>query len=161
MSAADPDPTPSILAFLASIGIPTRAERLSQTTLLKGMAIIGGVIVYDPECEFAAGDLLHEAGHIAVASPEERLADPFESNGGDEMAAIAWSWAAAQHIGVPPDILFHANGYKGDGAWLIETFSDGNFIGLPLLQLYGMTIEPKQAIPGGPEAYPHMLRWVR
>jgi hypothetical protein len=125
------------------------------------MTIVGGVLVYDPECDFASGDLLHEAGHIAVASPEQRLIDPFESNGGDEMAAIAWSWAAAQHIGVAPDVLFHANGYKGDGAWLIETFSDGHFIGLPLLQLYGMTIEPKHAKPGGAKAYPHMLRWVR
>jgi hypothetical protein len=32
---------------------------------------------------------------------------------------------------------------------------------VPLLQLYGLTVEPRFAAERGVEPYPHMLRWMR
>jgi hypothetical protein len=34
-------------------------------------------------------------------------------------------------------------------------------VGVPLLQAYGMTIEPRRAASLGVAAYPYMLRWLR
>ena len=36
------------------------------------------------------------------------------SDGGEEMAVIAWSVAGARACGISLDVLFHADGYKGD-----------------------------------------------
>ena len=38
---------------------------------------------------------------------------------------------------------------------------NGGTIGVPLLQLYDMTVEEKFAAARGVEPYPHMLRWLR
>ncbi len=107
------------------------------------------------------GDLLHEAGHIAVAPPEQRAAPALSPEPGDELATLAWSYAALRHLALDPGVVFHADGYKGGGPWLAETFGAGSYIGLPLLQLYGMTVEEKFAAARGVEPFPHMLRWVR
>ncbi len=52
-------------------------------------------------------------------------------------------------------------GYKGGAASLIENFTAGHYFGVPLLQLYGMALDPKRAAATGVEPYPHMLRWLR
>ena len=56
---------------------------------------------------------------------------------------------------------FHENGYKGDGAWLAETFDRGNYVGLPLLQWMGLTWDEQRAAEHDAEPYPHMVRWLR
>jgi hypothetical protein len=61
------------------------------------------------------------------------------------MAAIAWSYAAARRLGVAPDIVFHPQGYKGGAAALVENFTAGRYIGVPLLQWWGMALEPRLA----------------
>ena len=118
-------------------------------------------IVVDEERLAYPGDILHEAGHIAVADPAERAQPSLSPTPGDEMATLAWSYAALRHLDLAPDIVFHPDGYKGDAAWLIETYSAGSYIGLPLLQCYGLTVEPKFAAERGVEPFPHMLRWLR
>src|SRR6185295_11016435 len=94
------------------------------------------------------GDLLHEAGHIAVTAKEKRNMldgnlENNESGGALEMMAIAWSYAACIHLNLDPHIVFHENGYKGDGESIVENFQQGRFFGTPMLQWCGMTIEPK------------------
>jgi hypothetical protein len=32
---------------------------------------------------------------------------------------------------------------------------------VPMLQFYGMAIDPRRAAAVGAEPYPHMLRWLR
>ena len=44
---------------------------------------------------------------------------------------------------------------------LIDNFTSGRYIGLPLLQWFGMTLEPRQAAEHGVAPFPHMLRWMR
>ena len=44
---------------------------------------------------------------------------------------------------------------------LIENFGEGRYLGVPLLQRYGMAVEPRLALERGVEPYPHMIRWIR
>jgi hypothetical protein len=127
---------------------------------LPGLGIRSGAIVIDlPGWEFP-GDLLHEAGHLAVITGEERGAERLTPTPADEMAAIAWSYAAAVHLGIAARTLFH-DAYKAGGECLADNFTNGRYIGTPVLAYYGMTIEPRRATPEGPPPYPHMLRWLR
>jgi len=150
-----------LVRFIRDIGIEVRDAALDDSCFLPGLDIRGNAIVVDQPRWLHPGDILHEAGHLAVAAPEQRLAARLFSNGGDEMAAIAWSYAAAVHLGLETAVVFHAAGYRGGAEALIRNFEAGHYVGVPLLHWYGMTIEPRQAKPGGAPPYPHMLRWLR
>ncbi len=150
-----------LIRFIREIGIEVREAALDESCLLPGLDIRGGAVVVDHPRWLHPGDILHEAGHLTVAAPEARSAERLSPSGGDEMAAIAWSYAAAVHLGLETAIVFHAAGYRGGAKALIENFEAGHYIGVPLLHWYGMTIEPRRATPGGAPPYPHMLRWLR
>jgi len=98
-------------------------------------------------------------GHIAVMAPVFRP-QPVTADAGEEMAAIAWSYAAACTLEIEPAIVFHT-GFKGGGPNLVENFTAGRYIGVPMLHWHGMSIEPRQAIAAGLDPYPLMLRWLR
>lgn len=156
------DAAAAIVAFLTRIGIPVRAGTLEGETFLPGLAVRRGELVYDPARLRWPGDLLHEAGHIAVTDPELRPAlDAPSDDPGEEMAAIAWSWAAAVEIGLSPEILFHEGGYRGDGKALIENFSNGRDVGVPWLAAWNMTTEIHRARKFGGKPFPQMERWLR
>lgn len=93
------------------------------------------------------GDILHEAGHIAVVPPAERHllnADTIatrEQREAEEMMAIAWSYAACVHLDIDAGFVFHDNGYKGGGSSIAESFKQGHYFGVPMLQWVGMTLE--------------------
>ena len=151
----------AIIDFVRTIGIEIRTRDLSQGSFLPGLDIGVGVVLLDAACWAHPGDLLHEAGHLAVTSPDERHGVKLSPTSADEMTAIAWSYAAAVHLGIPVEVLFHPDGYKGGSQSLIDAFSGGGYIGMPILVYYGMTIDPRRAAPDGPKPYPHMLRWLR
>lgn len=152
-----------IASFLLSIGLPVRAASLTLPTFLPGILIDQGALVIDEAQLQHPGDLLHEAGHLAVAAPSRRqqFYNNVGSDAGEELAAIAWSYAAALAAGVDPALVFHADGYQGGGAALLENFHQGRYIGVPLLQWIGLTAEPRQATALGIAPYPHMRKWVR
>ena len=152
MPPTDPIVT-RIVAFLTEIGIPVLITALPADTLLPAMTVRHGTLLVDPTRLTRPGDMLHEAGHIAVSDPAIRtmLAD-VGGDPGEEIAAICWSYAAARALGLDPAIVFHDDGYRGDGAWLETTFAGGTYIGLPLLIWYGLTTA---------ETYPEMQRWLR
>ncbi|MDQ0466076.1 hypothetical protein QO010_003869 [Caulobacter ginsengisoli] len=153
--------TERICTFIREVGFEVRAEALTGPTGLPGMTIRHGVILYDPATDYAPGDLLHEAGHLAVCRPELRDTPEMEASGADELSATAWSFAAARHLGLPTEVVFHPTSFKGEGPNMAECFDAGLYYGTPLLQLYGMTLEAKRATADGPPPFPHMLRWVR
>ena len=159
--AFDSDETRRILAFLARIGIAVALEPVGEDSFLPAMRLRAGALVVDPERLRWPGDLLHEAGHIAVTDPALRpTLDEASNDPGEEMAAIAWSWAAAIEIGLGPAIVFHAEGYGGGGA-LAENFARGQYVGVPMLAWFGMTAEPHRAGEDGREPFPKMARWLR
>lgn len=111
----EPASLPLIVGFLRRIGLVVDERTLAGPTFLPGIRVERGGLVFDPYRLAHPGDLLHEAGHLAVVPPGQRAAmdGAIDADPGEEMAAIAWSWAAAQDLGLAPEALFHADGYKG------------------------------------------------
>lgn len=142
-------------SFVQGKGIPVRMEPIEGDTQLPGITISGGTLVVDAARLEWPGDILHEAGHIAITPPSRRV-----SAGGnltvtpaEEMAALAWSYAAAVNAEIDPAIVFHEGGYKKGGAQLLAQYASGlppGGPGVPMLQWYGMTT-----------AFPRMNLWLR
>jgi hypothetical protein len=153
--------TERLADFIRGIGIVVRTAELPEATFLPGIDIRHGMLLIDEGRLAHPGDLLHEAGHLAVADPAERGAAKLSPSDGDEMAAIAWSWAALKHLGLDPAIVFHSHGYRGASQSYIENFSLGRTFGQPLLQFYGMTFASQKTAENGAAPFPHMLRWLR
>jgi hypothetical protein len=150
-----------ILAFVSEIGLNVEQRSLPSSTFLPGILIERGTIVVDPAALAHPGDILHEAGHLAVSLPSQRqkLTDNLQTGAGEEMAAIGWSYAAALHIGLDPAVVFHPDGYKGGSASLLENFAAGRYLAVPLLQWYGLTRERNDG--SGAPVYPKMSSWLR
>lgn len=148
--------------FLKAIGLPVEERKLPDTVFLPGVSIERGVLVFDAEKLRYPGDLLHEAGHLAVIPKAERvmLTENAGGDGGLEMAAIAWSYAAIVHLKLPVEILFHQNGYKGASDTLCENFANGRYIGVPILEWRGMTNCQPRATSMGEAGYPVMKKWL-
>jgi hypothetical protein len=147
--------------FLGEIGIGTAAASSLAPTLFPGLDIQYGAVLIDETRLEHPGDILHEAGHVAVTQPQLRGAFRLEPSGGQELAAMAWSYAAAAHLGLAPDVVLYPSSYHGLGDELVEAFGEGRFVGTPLLQAFAMTVEPRYAAARGLPPFPHMLRWLR
>ncbi len=106
---------------------------------------------------------MHEAGHMAMLPPALRgeVEGDAGDNGGLEMAAIAWSYAAALHTGLDPAVVFHPAGYRGGSEALLENFAAGRYFGVPMLEWVGLTATGKRAAALGVPPYPSMLKWLR
>jgi|ERR1700722_3929578 len=157
------DPTATlILDWLRQIGLTVRLAPLAADTFLPGVTLEPGGLVIDPERLLYPGDLLHEAGHLATMLPARRAftGSNAGSDMGEEIAAQTWSYAAAVHLGLPPEVVFHPTGYKGAAESLIQIYRDGN-AGVPLLQWMGLTLDRTQAAAVSIVSYPHMIRWLR
>lgn len=158
--------THKIAGFLKQIGIEVVASRISSETFLPGVLVDRGRLLVDEDKLTWPGDLLHEAGHLAVAP--ERLRSqlggevllPDANLDAIESQAIAWSYAASLHLGLDPKIVFHEGGYKGQSEGLLMNFRLGVFLGVNGLQEAGMTVTEKTA-PDGVSPFPHMLKWLR
>ncbi|WP_417357650.1 hypothetical protein [Flavobacterium sp.] len=155
-----------IVSFLESIGIEVAEGPLTATTFLPGLELGPNVIYVDFDKLKHPGDILHEAGHIAVTESSQRqyigtgkMPEDWP-NMGDEIAAIAWSAAVAQHLDIPLSFVFHPAGYKGASDWHIENFSNGNYIGLPLLQWMGIAYNDTE-IQNGHPPFPAFKSWLR
>ncbi len=155
--------TTKILQFLREIGLEARPGPTGPDTVLPGIDIRDGALIWDEARLKHPGDLLHEAGHLALKAPAAR-AQTTHSTGddpGEEMAAIAWSYAAALHLGFSPGVVVHSEGYNGGSAALIEIFAAKRYLGVPLLAYYGLTENPPRRSEINPRAYPVMAKWVR
>ncbi|GAB2969743.1 hypothetical protein GCM10027048_45820 [Hymenobacter coalescens] len=148
------------MAFVRGTGLVVREERLPADTFLPGLCIAGGQLVVDRQRLRYPGDLLHEAGHLAVVPADVRpgigpnIADyrsPAEAQG-EEITAQLWSYAAIRALGLPPAVVFHAEGYHGHSSWLTDSYQRGIYPGLPLLVWMGLTTIGE---------FPRMTRWLR
>lgn len=148
-----------ILAFVREIGLEVHLGPVPSNGFLPGIQVVRNGLRVDVNALTYPGDLLHEAGHLAVMTPEQRNAEfPHSSDPGEEMAALAWSYAAALHIGIAPEIVFHEHGYRGHARALVQGYRDGGQTGVPLLAWFGMTTMARE---GTPSMFPRMLHWVR
>jgi hypothetical protein len=125
--------TGRIAAFLREIGLAVEFREISGPKVLPGITIERGALVIDEAKLLYPDDLLHEAGHLAVIPPDERArtgADVAQT-GGEEMAVIGWSYAAALRLGLPPEVVFHADGYRRGSASLPDNFANGHYLAAP------------------------------
>lgn len=156
-----------IVQFLRGIGLVVEPAPLPGDTFLPAIRIVDGGLRYDPARLQTPGDLLHEAGHIAIAPAETRatLCDALDGQQPgamtDEVEAIAWSWAALVHLGLPGEVLFHPAGYKGQAAGLLMSYSLRVYPGAAGLARIGLCDLSVQAAAKGGQAYPNMQRWLR
>jgi hypothetical protein len=150
-----------LAAFVQSIGIDVRPCAIDRKTQFPGLDIKAGAVLVDERQLIHPGNILHEAGHIAVHDPARRKHAKFLPTPGEELSALAWSYAAIVHLGLTAELVFYPGSYHGWATSLIENFAEGRYLGIPLLQRYGMAVEARYAVERGVEPYPHMLRWVR
>ena len=156
-----------IFDFIASVGIDIIEVSLPADTFLPGIELRNGGIAVDPGKLVWPGDLLHEAGHLAVLPAALRnQAHEDQPNAADvehasELEAMAWAWAAAVELGLPADVLIHAGGYNGKSGDLLQMYAFGVYPGLKGLCETGMTAAPGFTRDCGPVQYPRMLRWLR
>src|SRR5436190_15402423 len=141
----EPAATARIVAFLRDIGLEVQTGAIDGATVLPGITVDRGILIFDPAKLRFPGDLLHEAGHLAVKAPAERRQTSSDMNGdpAEEMMAIAWSYAAAVYHQFPPDVVFHREGYRGGAQSLIENFAAGRYLAVPMLQWLGMACDEK------------------
>jgi hypothetical protein len=151
----------TLVNFVRSIGIEVQACPITWKTQFPGLDIRAGVVLIDEDQLIHPGNILHEAGHIAVHDPVNRRRPKFSPSKGEELSALAWSYAATVHLGLSSELVFYPGSYQGWDTALVENFAAGRYIGVPLLQRYGMAIEPRFAHERKLKPYPHMLRWVR
>jgi hypothetical protein len=167
-TTAEKTPTSTIIGFIESIGLTIKFVTGIQGTFLPGLRIEKGEILVDENQSFYPGDLLHEAGHLAVIPAAER---PGLSNeniatreqyAAEEMMSIAWSYAACCYLELDARVVFHDNGYKNGGSEIAADFSNGRYFGVPMLQWVGLTTDPaSKNIAPGAVLYPKMIRWLR
>lgn len=155
------------MEFLNAIGIEVVPARLEGECFLPGIRVEGGRLYVDEAKLTYPGDLLHEAGHLAVAPGDvrPRLSGEVVIQGADmsalEVQVTAWAYAAVTHLGLDPKLLFHEGGYRGKSQGLLFTYGSGVYPGAHGLQEAGMTAAGNAARELGVAPYPHMLKWVR
>ncbi len=110
------------------------------------------MLTFDPGRLLYPGDLLHEAGHLAVLPANERtlVNGPVGDDGAFEMSAIAWSWAAALRLDCRPQSCFTPMVTRADQTVLWKILRPGRYFGVPMLEFFGMTRKGE---------YPAMRRW--
>ena len=155
------------MAFIERIGLEVVRERIDQETFLPGIRVANGRILVDESKLIYPGDLLHEAGHLALATSKIRstlngeVAFPGVRMEPVEAQVMAWSFAAALHIGLDPSVVFHEGGYHGASESLLLNFKLGAYIGINGLEDAGLTVFGDKAVESGLPPYPHMIKWLR
>lgn len=156
-----------IVAFLRGIGLTVREGAVAQDAFLPGLRIEAGSLVYDAARLRWPGDLLHEAGHLAVMPAalrhllDDRIEVPPEATHAGEIEAMAWSYAAVRALALDPAVLFHEGGYHGRSPSLLLNFSLGVYVGAAGLHATGMALPPAAAAAAGLQPYPAMQFWLR
>lgn len=157
----------TIVAFLRGIGLSVHEGDVPDQAFLPGLRIAAGGIVFDRSKLQWPGDLLHEAGHLAMTPLAHRaalcddLADQEIHEHAGEAEATAWAYAACVSLGLPPAVLFHPGGYHGQSDALILTYGAGVYPGARGLAEAGMALVGESARSQGLPPYPHMQRWLR
>jgi hypothetical protein len=159
--------TAKMVDFIRGIGIDVVETPLDFETFLPGIYIDQGRLLVDERKLLYPGDLLHEAGHIALVPSYLRCyatgnVGKIEEIGHSyEIEAIAWSWAAAVALGIDPEMLFHNKGYKGGAQALLFNFQIGVYFGITIMEEAGLTYSNYKASQLGAEPFPIMQKWLR
>jgi len=153
------------IAFLNDIGVQTSFRSIGDDSFLPGFLIENGMVVIDMDLLQYPGDILHEAGHIAVVpfADRSRLNEKAiikrRDREAEEVMAIAWSYAACIHLMIDPSFVFHEDGYRGGSNSIMDSCSRNEYMGMFMLQSLGMATDNKEAARGA--STPRMIKWLR
>jgi hypothetical protein len=156
-----------IVQFIERVGIRVARAEVSADSFLPGIAIADGALVVDVNRLQWPGDLLHEAGHLAVLPSELRARASDDVQVGAELGdageqeALAWAYAAAVELAIPIEVLIHEGGYRGGSKALLQMYEVGIYPGLRGLCSAGLTQAVGFTENCGEIRYPRMLRWLR
>lgn len=154
------------IEFLHQIGIETTFRKIGNKSFLPGLLINKGMIIIDKDALEHPGDILHEAGHIAVVPSADRrsLSEKGiikrKNREAEEIMAIAWSYAACIHLEIDPFFVFHEQGYRGGRDYITDSCHAKSYIGLSMLEKIGLTTNEKNARRLNIPSYPHMIKWL-
>lgn len=163
--------------FLSRIGIQLSFTCETPASFVPGVWINNEQIYCNCEQLRCVGDLLHEAGHLAVTPQEMRarwLPGGFDFHGiedlspllkdgtenplshrlinGDEQAAITWSYAAAIEIGIDVYDMHLDTDFDGEWEPTVLSLQLKCHAGVNNLQRIKMTTK---------QIFPKMLRWLQ
>ncbi|MBU2767240.1 hypothetical protein HAP94_13925 [Acidithiobacillus ferrivorans] len=134
--------------------------------------------------EVLLGDLLHEAGHLAVMPARFRplmsgnlyrslreisaqLEDAAPDNpdllgfiNADDQAATAWSWAVGIHLGMDPLCIIESAAFGGEGDDIRLLLSVNQHYGIHALQASEFCAVRKISAAGRP-VFPHLAFWLK
>ncbi len=151
--------------FLDSLGIEMRANKIDVPTPFAGVLIDHGSLVVDESRLASVGDALHEAAHIALATPERRASDfgfLKSVTEAEETTTIAWCWAALVILGLDAEDVFHSAAFRRtELRQIVASARQGRPLGFAQLQIWEMAFDEKDAAAHGVEPFPHMARWLR
>ena len=156
-----------IIGFLNNIGIKVVLGDVADETFLPGIEVVDGTLIVDKVKLKYPGDLLHEAGHLAVspALARTRLSGKVELTEAVphlvELEAILWSYAACRYLDIDPGVVFHEHGYHGRSEGILLNFQMGLFLGVQGLEAAGMTLSPSEAAKSDLQPFPVMQKWLR
>ena len=159
--------TRKLADFISEIGLEILSVTIEGKTFLPGILVENGKILADETKLTYPGDLLHEAGHLALAPRDLRpklsgeVALPGVRMEPVEVGVIAWSYAAILHLGLDPRVVFHAGGYGVESERVMQNFTLGAYIGVNVLQDAGLAAMGNKAIELGVRPYPQMIKWLR
>lgn len=159
--------TERIVQFLRDIGLEVKDAVLADDCFLPGIRITQGGLQVDRQRLRWPGDLLHEAGHLAVVPAalrpgmDDALEDLPAVEHGGEMEATAWAWAALSHLQLPAHVLFHDGGYRGHAAGLRLNFEMGVYLGVSGLVQAGLAWPPYPTRVDQAPVYPQLRCWLR
>ena len=159
--------TQKIADFIVDTGLRLEKACIDEETFLPGLLVKDGGIIVDEDGLKYPGDLLHEAGHLALASGEIRrtlsgeVRLPGQAMEPVEAQAMAWSYAAALFLEIDPRVVFHEGGYFGASEGLLLNFAVGAYIGVNGLVDAGLTVFGEAANATSIQPYPHMIKWLR
>jgi hypothetical protein len=163
----DPDLVGRIIEFLNDIGIKVLLGGIAEETFLPGIEVVDGVLIVDRGKLKYPGDLLHEAGHLAVSPATERMGLSGEVELAEaaphlvELEAILWSYAACLYLDIDPRVVFHEHGYHGRSEGILLNFEMGLFLGVHGLEAAGMTLSRREAAESDRQPFPVMQKWLK
>ncbi len=167
-----PEQLAPIREFVRGLGIGCAIGAVPDDSFLPGVAIAAGELVYDEATLGSPGDLLHEAGHIALVPARFRplldddvdaaiacLAAGAAPDGiapaseveremlaKTEIMAIAWSYAAARGTDTLLDCVFWPGTYRMPAGQspeaLVQQLELGFFPGIQWLARFGFCAAP-------------------
>lgn len=172
-------PLKLVEAFFNSIELPFRVCFNAQIldTFIPGAWIESETLWCEPTRLECIGDLLHEAGHLALTPSRFRFLwtrTEFDGDAvqsiplllrcgqenplfrhlidGDEQAAIAWSYAAAISIGLEPTTLHLHQHFDGQWKEIVNALKVKRHAGVNNLQHVKLTSRAN---------FPQMVRWLQ